>query len=40
MAKRKALGRGLGAYFPDMEETDEKKTGESSGGGKSLYRKR
>ncbi|HKI43864.1 MAG TPA: ParB/RepB/Spo0J family partition protein [Balneolales bacterium] len=33
MAKRKALGRGLGAYFPDMEEKDEKKAGDSSGGG-------
>lgn len=32
MAKRKALGRGLGAYFPDMEESGEKKSGEASGG--------
>ncbi len=33
MAKRKALGRGLGAYFPDMDESGDKQSVESSGGG-------
>lgn len=32
MAKRKALGRGLGAYFPDMDENSEKKADTSTGG--------